>query len=193
MQERTLSYNESQRKRSAMRQEQTAGLQMRQEETVSSFADREEYHGMLEAAKDMRDEHAFLLIKLFANTGIYIRDLGLLTVETARVGTVKSGKRAIHLPPGLCEELLGYADFYGKTGMIFGTRYGHALQEPRIAVRLKKVSKAAGMADGMGTARGLQELYWNTRRKLEAEGTSDVDRAMDDLFEREQTFCGWGV
>ena len=154
---------------------------------------REEYQRMLETAKSMRDEQAFLLIKTFAGTGISIRDLGSLTAEAVGRGEVRTGKRNIHLPPGLCAELMSYADFHGKTEMIFGTRYGNALQEPRISVRLKKVSRAAGLADGKGTARSLQKLYWNTRAELEAAGISDVDKAMDDRFAREQAACGWEV
>ena len=182
-----------QRRRPVPCSEQVPDPRTRLDEAASLAATWEEYCCMLEAAKDLRDERAFLLIKVFANTGIYIRDLGLLTVDAVRMGTVKTDKRAIHLPPGLCGELLSYADFHGKTELIFGTRYGNALQEPRIAVRLKEVSRTAGLADGRGTARSLQKLYWDTRAELKAEGASDVDRAMDDRFEREQALCGWGV
>ena len=154
---------------------------------------REEYHRMLEAAKGMRDELMFLLIKTFASSGITIQDLRFLTVETVSMGEVRTAKKKIHLPPGLCEELLDYADFHDKTGVIFSTRSGNAVQEPWISVRLKKVSQAAGLANGKGTARSLQKLFWNSRAELEAKGVSDLDQAMDDRFEREQAFYGWGV
>ena len=186
MQELVDVHGQLRRKRPAVRHEIRI-------EAGSLAATREEYHRMLEAAKDLRDERAFLLIKVFANTGIYIRDLGLLTVEAVRMGTVKSGGRTIHLPPSLCKELLSYADFHGKQGMIFDTRYGNVIPEPRIAVRLKEVSQAAGLASSRGTARSLQRFYRNTRAEIEAKGASDVDRVMADCFEREQVFCGWGV
>ena len=154
---------------------------------------REEYHRMLDAAKELRDERSFLLIKVFANTGIFVQDLGLLTVEAALAGEVRSGRRTIHLPPSLCTELLSYADFHGKPGMIFGTRTENVLQEARIAASFKEVSRAAGLTAGKGTPHSLQKLYWNTRAELEAEGVPDPDRAMDDRFEREQALCGWGI
>ena len=154
---------------------------------------REEYHRMLEVAKSMRDELMFLLIKTFASSGITIQDLGSLTVETVSMGEVRTAKKKIHLPPGLCEELLDYAGFHDKTGVIFSTRSGNAVQEPWISVRLKKVSQAAGLASGRGTARSLQKLFWNSRAELEAKDMSDVDQAMDDRFEREQASYGWRI
>lgn len=154
---------------------------------------REEYHRMLEAAKGMRDELMFLLIKTFASSGITIQDLRFLTVEAVSMGEVRTAKKKIHLPPGLCGELLDYAGFHDKTGVIFSTRSGKAIQEPWISVRLKKVSQAAGLADGKGTARSLQKLFWNSIAEIGAKGASDVDWAMDDRFEREQVSYGWGV
>ena len=154
---------------------------------------REEYHRMLEVAKSMRDELMFLLIKTFASTGITIQDLRFLTVEAVSMGEVRTAKKKIHLPPGLCGELLDYAGFHDKTGVIFSTRSGKAVQEPWISVRLKKMSQAAGLANGKGTARSLQKLFWNSKAELEEKGTSDVDQAMDDLLEREQASYGWRI
>ena len=161
--------------------------------TSQPAAAREEYHRMLDAAKELRDERSFLLIKVFANTGIYVQDLGLLTVKTVSAGEVRTDRRTIHLPPSLCGELLSYADFHGKPGMIFGTRTENVLQEARIAGCLKAVSQAAGLADGKGTPHSLQKLYWNSRAEMEAEGISDLVHAMDDCFEREQAVYDWGI
>ena len=141
---------------------------------------REEYHRLLDAAKDLRDERSFLLIKVFANTGIFVQELGLLTVDAVLTGEVKGNRRMIHLPPSLCKELLSYADFHGKQGMIFGMRTERVLQEARIAGCLKEVSQAAGLTDGKGTPSSLQKLYWHTRAEVEAEGISDLVHAMDE-------------
>ena len=154
---------------------------------------REEYHRMLDAAKELRDERSFLLIKVFAHTGIFVQDLGLLTVKTVSAGEVRTDRRTIHLPPCLCGELLSYADFHGKRGMIFSTRTENVLQEARIAGCLKAVSQAAGLTDGKGTPHSLQKLFWNSRAEMEAEGVSDLDQAMDELMEREQASYGWRV
>ena len=156
-------------------------------ETSQSAVTREEYHRMLTAAKDLRDERAYLLIKVFANIGIWVRDLPLLTVDAVRAGEVESGRRTIHMPPCLGKELLSYAGFHGKTGVIFGTRTGNALQEARIAASLREVSKAAGLTKGKGSPSSLQKFYWSTMEEL-ADG-----RALDELLEREQAVYGWGV
>ena len=161
--------------------------------TSQPAAAREEYHRMLDAAKELRDERSFLLIKVFAHTGIFVQDLGLLTVEAVSAGEVRTDRRTIHLPPSLCGELLSYADFHGKPGMIFGTRTENVLQEARIAGCLKAVSQAAGLTDGKGTPHSLQKLFWNSRAEMEAEGVSDLDQAMDELMEREQASYGWRV
>ena len=162
-------------------------------ETSQSAVTREEYHRLLDAAKELRDERSFLLIKVFANTGIFVQELGLLTVDAVLTGEVKGNRRMIHLPPSLCKELLSYADFHGKQGMIFGMRTERVLQEARIAGCLKEVSQAAGLTDGKGTPSSLQKLYWNSRAEMEAEGISDLVHAMDDCFEREQAVYDWGI
>ena len=162
-------------------------------ETSQPAVTREEYHRLLDAAKELRDERSFLLIKVFANTGIFVQELGLLTVDAVLTGEVKGNRRMIHLPPSLCKELLSYADFHGKQGMIFGMRTERVLQEARIAGCLKEVSQAAGLTDGKGTPSSLQKLYWNSRAEMEAEGISDLVHAMDDCFEREQAVYDWGI
>ncbi len=148
---------------------------------------REEYHRLLAAAKALRKERSYLLIKLFAVTGIPVRDLGLLTVDSVRAGEVICWTRAVRLPPCLCRELLSYAAFHGRTGMIFGTRAGTAPQEAGVAKCLREVSLAAGLTGGKGTPRSLQKLYQNTLAELRDE------EAMDALLEREQALCGWDV
>ena len=155
-------------------------------ETSIPAVSREEYHRLLEAAKELRDERSYLLIKVFANTGVTARELSLLTADAAREGCILSGKKTIHLPEALRKELLNYAEYNGHpAGVIFRSKNGGALQAAWIARCLKHVSQQAGLAGGKGTPASLRKLYGNTMAALPDE------HALDDLLEQEQTLYGW--
>ena len=56
---------------------------------------RQEYVRMLQTAKILEDERAYVLTKLFATTGIAVLDLPAVTVEAVQTGyaVLKSGKK----------------------------------------------------------------------------------------------------
>lgn len=73
---------------------------------------RQEYLRMLQTARALEDERAYVLTKLFATTGIAVTDLPLVSVEAAGEGQLTaSGKRGqtLRFSPGLQTDLLRYA------------------------------------------------------------------------------------
>ncbi|MFQ7401657.1 MAG: hypothetical protein ACLRNW_28415, partial [Neglectibacter sp.] len=97
---------------------------------------RGEYLRLLQTAKIMRDERAYLLIKVFACTGMTVQELVCLSVEAVqkkKVVIAPGGTRQLlHIPECLQAELLEYAQRNGiLSGPIFLARTGLVIEEQR--------------------------------------------------------------
>ena len=87
---------------------------------------RTEYLRLLSAARLLERERTYLLVKLFATTGIGVQDVPLVTVEAVRDGSVPRPMSAF--PPPWRAELLDYCGRMGLTsGPVFVTRTGRTL------------------------------------------------------------------
>ena len=73
---------------------------------------RNEYLRMLSAAKQNEDKRLYLLIKLFATTGITVQEVDNVTVEAVQEGKVVTYpgrvRHEVRIPPCVQEELLEY-------------------------------------------------------------------------------------
>ena len=63
--------------------------QLKAEDTPQPELTRREYLRLLQAAKLLGKERSYLLIKLFACTGITAKDVGKVTVETVKSGRIR--------------------------------------------------------------------------------------------------------
>ncbi len=150
---------------------------------------RDQYLALLKMARDMRKEPAYLAIRTFVSTGIQLQELLALTVEEVTTGEIQAADRVIHLPESLREELLAYARRNGvSSGAIFAGRTGAPMSLTAVREQIKAVSRAAGIDDGVTSARALQKLYETTRAEL-MEKT--VQRLMQEQLDAEQTEHGW--
>ena len=90
----------------------TAKLPMDKDEVKPELT-RSEYLRMLAAAKANGDERLYLLIKLFATTGIGVQEIVNVTVEAVETGTVVTfpnrNRQELRIPPCVRQELLLYA------------------------------------------------------------------------------------
>ena len=82
-------------------------------EEVQPELTRSEYLRLLSAARALGKEQVYLLVKVFACTGVRVQDLPQVTVEAVQEGRLLLHKQLVSLPPSLCDELLSYA---GKKG-----------------------------------------------------------------------------
>lgn len=103
---------------------------------------RQEYVRMLQTAKILEDERAYVLTKLFATTGIAVLDLPAVTVEAVQTGhaVLKSGKKLeiVRFPASLQADLLRYAKENGHpSGMIFTKKDGSAIARTQSACSSK--------------------------------------------------------
>lgn len=157
---------------------------------------RGEYLCLLRAARGMGQHRLYLLIKVFAITGVPVHCLSQVTVELVRAGSGKIRSREndmVFLCPGsLQKELLEYAkENYIYSGPIFITRSGQPLNRSNIFRMLQELSREAGIAEKKVNPRSLRNLCQTTRESIYANLEQLLKRAYDQLLETEDTVAGW--
>lgn len=156
---------------------------------------RQEYLRMLQTARAMVDERAYVLTKLFATTGIAVTDLPLVTVEAAGEGQVAAsgkGRQILHFSPGLQADLLRYARENGRaSGSIFTQKTGAPLARTQVSLFIQKLAEAAQVPAEKGNIRALRQLYKTTISAIEADFDLLVRRAYEQQLETEQFSVGW--
>ena len=157
---------------------------------------REEYIRLLQAARHLGRERAYMLTKVFATTGLTVLELPRLTARAVREGRVEtfpSGTRRLtYIPRCLRDELLGYALRAGSgEGPIFITRSGRPLGRTYVSDCIRALSGPAGVRAEKCNPRSLRRLYQATRTDLEDGAAALLARAYDHMLESEQLSVGW--
>ena len=129
-----------------------------------------EYLRLLETARTLEDRRPYLLVKLFCNTGLRIRELPNVTVEAVKAvemttGFLKSPKRLL-FPSALRAKLLDYASGAGiRSGSLFVRQNGNPLCLRRvISAKTVAARKTCVFFRGFGPsffriARRLEESF----------------------------------
>ena len=157
---------------------------------------RSEYLQLLRTARALDRECEYLLIKLFASTGIATMEVPKITVEAVESGRVEiqpsNNKQVLHLPHCLQKELLDYAVRNGiYHGPIFLSRGGKAMERSNITQKIHRVCIASGVPEEKGNPRCLKKLYQSTGAGIEANFDLLVEQALDRQIEAEQVDVGW--
>lgn len=170
--------------------------QIKEEKPPQPELSRAEYLHLLHTAKALGNEKVYLLIKLFACTGFFVKELPNLTVEAVREGKVvcyqNRVKQAVTIPACVQKELLDFAERNGITsGAIFRTRSGQSIKRTYIPILMKPVCEAARIDDSRATPQSLRRLYFSTRAGIESNIALLVEQAMERQLEQEQLSVGW--
>lgn len=141
-----------------------------------------EYRRLLLAAKEGRNERLMLVMETICSTGIRVSELKFFTVEAVRRGradVANKGKvRTVFLPVKLQKRLLRYAAAHGITaGPIMITRSGRPLDRSNIWSDMKKLCRAADVAETKVFPHNLRHLFARTYYDLE----KDIVRLADIL------------
>ena len=157
---------------------------------------RNEYLQLLRTAKTLGKERLYLLVKLFAATGITVQELPKVTVEAVKEGRIVCShnhvKEIVRLPECLRKELLSFARRNGcSTGPIFRTRAGGPMNRTHITTAIRRLCVEAEIAEEKGNPRCLKRLYQNTRTGIENNVALLIDQAMERQLEQEQLEAGW--
>lgn len=171
---------------------------LQQEEQHQPELSRVEYLRLLQTAKILGNEKAYLLVKLFAATEMPVQELEKVTVEAAKEGrtVVISGgiRQIVRLPGCLCRELLAYAGRCGiGSGPIFLTKKGGPMSRTYVTSVIARLCKEARVPMEKGNPRCLRRLYMRTRAEIEANITLLMEQALDRQMEMEQLTVGWDV
>ena len=155
---------------------------------------RNEYLRMLSTAKDLGNEKVYLLVKIFACTGLNVRDLPQITVENVKAGRffLRDQETAIRIPEVLRRELLSYAGRSGITnGPLLLSRDRKPLHRSVVSRMIQNLSEAALIPPEKGNPRCLRKLYQTTQAQIAMGMELLIEQAMDRQFEREQMIVGW--
>ena len=139
---------------------------------------KEEYRKLAEKAEELGKTRLLLLIQTLACTGIRIRELGGLTVESVREGKIEiynKGKwREVYLPRKLRQELMKYCKEQGiTTGPVILTYNERVPDRVNVWNMLKRLAKAAGVP--------TSKVYPHNFRHLFAFSYYEVDKDLAHL------------
>ena len=147
---------------------------------------REEYLLLLDTAKQLGREQAYLLAKVFATTGLSVSELSKVTVEAVRAGKISGPGGDVVVPVGLLNELTSYAKRKGiGKGPVFVARSGQPISMARVSIILHDLGTAAGLEEGKSRSSALRELYLAAKEGAEAMAAGTVEQAMNEQADRE--------
>lgn len=157
---------------------------------------RSEYLRLLSTARVLGKRQLYLLIKVFAGTGLPVQALPKVTVEAAEAGSVvitQSGERqVVRIPDCLRQELLDFARDTGRgAGPLFVTGAGAPLGRTNVSNGIRRLCREARVPLEKGNPRCLRRLYQETRSGIEANISLLVEQAHERLMETEQLTIGW--
>ena len=157
---------------------------------------REEYVQLLRTAKALDKERLYLLIKLFASTGLSVQELPNVTVEAVQKGEIvhfpHKVEQRVRIPECLRKELSGYIRRNGYTsGPIFQNKDGGPLNRTYVSIAIRRLCVEARIPEEKGNPRCLKRLYQNTRSDIENNVAQLVEQALDRVLEQEQSAIGW--
>lgn len=157
---------------------------------------RNEYLRLLSAARTLGKERTYLLIKVFACTGLALEDLSRITAAAVEAGRVITNsnrvQRIIRFPSSLREELLNYIRREGlHNGPVFATRNGRLLDRSAVTSSIQRLARDAQVAPEKCNPRCLRKLYQTTWAGIEANFLLMIEQAHERLLDTEQLTIGW--
>ena len=170
--------------------------QLKPKSSLQPELTREEYVQLLRTAKALDKERLYLLVKLFASTGLSVQELPNVTVEAVQKGEIvhfpHKVEQRVRIPECLRKELLGYIRRNGYTsGPIFQNKDGGPLNRTYVSIAIRRLCVEARIPEEKGNPRCLKRLYQNTRSDIENNVALLVEQALDRVLEQEQSAIGW--
>lgn len=157
---------------------------------------RTEYLQLLRAARRRGWHQLYLLVKLFAVTGVPVQCLNEITPAVVRQGHAllpcRSSTFTLDLPDSLRRELLDYIEEnHLVAGPVFVTRSGKAINRSNLCRKLQELCREAGIPEEKGSPRCLRNLCRATQDSLYARLEQQLRQVYDLLLQAEQESAGW--
>lgn len=172
-------------------------LPQRKDEKPKDPLTRPEYIRLLQTARRQNRPRTYMLIKLFASTGIGMPMLPRVTASAVKKGEIvaqtKEKKTTYHIPKHLQAELLTYAREIGVyRGPIFLNKEGtRPINRIVVINQIQLLCRDARVAPEKVSPGKLQELYLNTQATIEASLHLRAQKEHDELLENEQAEVAW--
>ena len=157
---------------------------------------RSEYLRLRSAARLLGKERAYLLIKVFACTGLVMGELPSLTAEAVRDGQIvvadKGGRQIMRIPSCLRGELLDYIGRMDiRSGPVFVTRSGKHINRTAVAAHIQGLAHNARVQPEKCNARCLHKLYQTTQESIQSSLALLMEQTYERLLDTEQLSVGW--
>lgn len=157
---------------------------------------RSEYLRLLGTARALGQQRSYLLVKLFATTGVPLQCLDQITAELVQKGEgmldLRGSTQRFRCPPVLQQEMLDYMRDNGiYRGPVFVTRSGQPIDRSNLCRSLQELCRQAHVPEEKGNPRSLRKLYKETQDKLRQTMDSLLMQAYDQMLETEQNLIGW--
>ena len=155
---------------------------------------RAEYMRLLQAARALDRERVYLLVKIFALTGLRVGDLPLMTAEAVETGRLPAGgaQSEVPIPACLRRELLDYSSRRGiRSGPVFLSRNGRPLRRTQVTAEIQALGRDARVEELKCNPRCLRKLYQATRAELESGIRLLAEVSYERMLDAEQSAVGW--
>ncbi|WP_455910107.1 tyrosine-type recombinase/integrase [Dysosmobacter welbionis] len=157
---------------------------------------RTEYPRLLATARNLGRERTYLMVKVFALTGIRVSELNRVTVravEEGRVLTACDGRaQYVLIPACLRKELTVYLRRVGITaGPVFVTRSGRPMRRTQVSGEIRTLCRDARVDGDKSNPRCLRRLYQVTQERIRDSVQILAEQAHERMLEEEQLTVGW--
>ena len=156
---------------------------------------RTEYLRLLATARNLGRERTYLMVKVFALTGIRVSELNRVTVravEEGRVLTACDGRaQYVLIPACLRKELTVYLRRVGITaGPVFVTRSGRPMRRTQVSGEIRTLCRDARVDGDKSNPRCLRRLYQVTQERIRDSVQILAEQAHERMLEEEQLTVG---
>ena len=170
--------------------------QLDTEEEIQPELSRTEYLRLLATARNLGRERTYLMVKVFALTGIRVSELNRVTVravEEGRVLTACDGRaQYVLIPACLRRELTVYLRRVGITaGPVFVTRSGRPMRRTQVSGEIRTLCRDARVDGDKSSPRCLRRLYQVTQERIRDSVQILAEQAHERMQEEEQLTVGW--
>ena len=157
---------------------------------------RTEYLRLLATARNLGRERTYLMVKVFALTGIRVSELNRVTVravEEGRVLTACDGRaQYVLIPACLRKELTVSLRRVGITaGPVFVTRSGRPMRRTQVSGEIRTLCRDARVDGDKSNPRCLRRLYQVTQERIRDSVQILAEQAHERMLEEEQLTVGW--
>ena len=170
--------------------------QLDTEEEIQPELSRTEYLRLLATARNLGRERTYLMVKVFALTGIRVSELNRVTVRAVEEGRVLSAcdgrAQYVLIPACLQKELAVYLRRVGITaGPVFVTRSGRPMRRTQVSGEIRTLCRDARVDGDKSNPRCLRRLYQVTQERIRDSVQILAEQAHERMLEEEQLTVGW--